>query len=246
MFVTIIKIVNVLYFLALILFSSEANCNQLIIDNISSKLTIAANEDEDDEDEEEEAVDYRDQVRDVKEWIHRRNTERKGDGPSLSYSTQTLTTQNDQHYKLKSDFKHDGYRKHWNRKNHKHKTSRISLRRYRLLNHVRFHRYSHHRGKITQTRYLKKREQYQKIDKKNNGRANSHYTKRVSYRIISGKKWKKNVHRSYLLRRNTNKSLNYRTYRPRNTKMEKQYFKHVHSKPGATKMIKRKAASKKY
>lgn len=47
--------------------------------NLTNKQYIAANEEDDEDDEEEEAIDYRDRVRDVKDWIHRRNSERKGE-----------------------------------------------------------------------------------------------------------------------------------------------------------------------
>ncbi len=40
------------------------------------------NEDEED-DEEEEAVDYRDRVREIQQWMNRRETERKGGAPGL-------------------------------------------------------------------------------------------------------------------------------------------------------------------
>lgn len=45
-------------------------------------LQLAA-EDDDEEDEEEEAVNYRDKVREIQQWMNRRDSERKGEAPTL-------------------------------------------------------------------------------------------------------------------------------------------------------------------
>jgi hypothetical protein len=46
-------------------------------------LLMAAADEEDEEDEEEEAVNLRDRVRDIQRWMNRRESERKGEAPSL-------------------------------------------------------------------------------------------------------------------------------------------------------------------
>jgi len=43
-----------------------------------------ADSDDDEEDEEEESVNYRDRVREIQDWMNRRDSERKGDAPSLN------------------------------------------------------------------------------------------------------------------------------------------------------------------
>ena len=51
-------------------------------------LQVAAastdNDDDEEDEEEEEAVDYRDRVREIQGWMNRRDSERKGDAPSLN------------------------------------------------------------------------------------------------------------------------------------------------------------------
>jgi hypothetical protein len=45
---------------------------------------MLAENDDDEDDEEEEAVDYRDRVREIQQWMNRRDSERKGEAPTLS------------------------------------------------------------------------------------------------------------------------------------------------------------------
>jgi len=82
------SIISFAFFFALLslVTNSQAGPKNASASSITANEVIAAATDgeDDEEDEEEEAVDYRDRVREIQEWMNRRGSERRGDAPSLN------------------------------------------------------------------------------------------------------------------------------------------------------------------
>lgn len=70
-----------------------------------------ADNDDDEEDEEEEAVDYRDRVREIQQWMNRRDSERKGDAPSLNAAPIAPPPAQFPKYFRDNGYDENGYRK---------------------------------------------------------------------------------------------------------------------------------------
>jgi hypothetical protein len=71
----------------------------------------SADNEEDEEDEEEEAVDYRDRVREIQRWMNRRDSERKGDAPSLNAAPAAPPPAPFPRYFRDKGYDENGYRK---------------------------------------------------------------------------------------------------------------------------------------
>lgn len=81
--------------------------------SVAMYLAAADTDDEEDEDEEEEAVNYRDRVREVQQWMSRRDTERKGGAPGLDVApseTPALSTPYPRYFQSRGD-DGNGYRR---------------------------------------------------------------------------------------------------------------------------------------
>ncbi len=103
---------------------------------VAGAIYLAASTDDDDEDdEEEESVDYRDRVREIQGWMHRRNAQRN-QGSGLDLPSQAPTESAPYHRYADAGFRHGG------------RAYRVRLRgiRHHAHRHSRRHAYAHHAG----------------------------------------------------------------------------------------------------
>lgn len=106
----------------------------------ASKIYLAASsDDDDDDDEEEEAVDYRDRVREVQSWMHRRNAQRRqgSDLPSPDNDSPQTYGSYSPSYRVVRIRRHGIHHYHHHAYRH---TSRHSLRHKEAHRHSRSHR----------------------------------------------------------------------------------------------------------
>ena len=104
------QIITLSFLLGLLSVNVQASPPDALAPAVGAIHLAAADVDDDEEDEEEEAVDYRDRVREIQQWMNRRDSERKGDAPSLNIAPTAPPAQFPRYFRNKG-YDENGYRK---------------------------------------------------------------------------------------------------------------------------------------